>query len=1283
MSFLSKRGCFLLLIIVFCFSILHAQEQKRVLSWKSYVNVNNESIPFCEQCDLSFDGQDRYISYYGERFKGYSHENFEAIISDKIYTAVNLNGGIYNEMSKNVVDEADTIQAVTQYESGNPYLFIRFRTLRKTGSTIEKLESFTINITLRKVSLPTTPIVRPGRRSGWTNTSVLATGTWFRVTVAQEGIYKMDVDFLKGLGVELSGLDPRTIKIYSGHGNILPEKNSVDRPKDLVENAIYVKGEQDGKFDADDYVLFYGNAPSKFVFDSVANDYKYSKNFYAKETVYFITYGGVAGKRVASKLSNNADNSDLDVSEFDDVFRSETDQTNLIKSGKIWYGEHFDRVLSYTFSHDFPNRVAGSAVKIKTIMVARSLTPSLFKLNLNGVNEQISIGALGTLDYESPVIVTPTQSVLNFASVSGNTLNLTVTYNKPLSSSEGWCDYVEFHVKRKLVQSGGQTVFANLASTQVNKTRFELQGTENIVIWDVSDPFDMQIQQTDFSNNKHQFVANTKTNLRKYISTTSYLIPKGSSKVFNQNIHGVRDVDYIIVTHPDFKSAAERLAQFHRDNTSLNVQVVTTREVYNEFSHGIQDVTAIRDFMKMLWDEASTPAKRPKYLLLFGDASYDFLDITENNTNRVPTFESVDSHNPGVSFCSDDYFALMDDSEGNMDGISNIGMLDLAVGRLVVNSISEADAVVNKLVNYNNKTSFGNWRTSFTFLADDMDSDWEKGFVLDNERYTEVVEEKFPFGLFNKIYLDAYPQKSMGGGERYPDAVESINNNIEKGTLLWSYNGHGGTFGLASERVLVIPQINAWRNINKLPLFVTATCEFSRYDDPAMVSGGENTLLNPYGGAIGLLTTTRLVLVSTNIAIQNYLYDNSFYAVDDQGFTPMGFIYKATKNRPSPGSGDRFFTFLGDPALRLAIPRYRIMLDSLNGVSLTNGNVDTLKALSKITLKGRVINDDSTTKTDFNGIVYPTVLDKPATAQTRANDANAKQLDYQIQNNIIYRGRVQATNGEFTFSFIVPKDINYRFDSSRISIYAENQQIDAAGYENRIIVGGSADSAGTDNKGPSISLFMNDFSFVNGGMTTANPVFLATLYDENGINTAGSGIGREIIATLDKGTQQERSIVLNEFFQTKVDSYQEGELKYHLANLPTGKHTITLKAWDVYNNSAEATLEFIVDKDEDIVLSNILNYPNPFSTHTNFHFDHNKPGQDLTVQIQIMTISGRVVKNFYSEIIGAESHIQIFDWDARDEYGDKLAKGVYIYRLRVKSGDGKWVEKFEKLMLLN
>lgn len=1274
---------FILIVCMLFYSKIGAQSFERQLVWSKNRLFSDVSVPVCATCVIGTNESDFLHTYYTERMKGYSHLTHTISINNIQYSLLDLPVSVRGQAIKSLESLDFSVFIDTDYEKGQAHLFLRFPVVKVQNGVFYKADRFEITVSPKLGAQPLLPELK--RRGSWPGESVLATGQWFRVAVDKEGVYRMDRNYLESLGISVSSLDPRTIRVFSHHGDILPELNASFRFKDLQELPIWVAGEQDGSFDNNDFVLFYGNTPSKFVYDSVSNSMVFSKHYYAKESIYFIQIGERTGKRMRTIPSNSTQNFSFTVNDFNDAHRHERDLVNHIKSGKRWYGEHFDRILRHTISHTFPNRVNGSAVFVRTEVVARSLQSSTFTFSIQDSNRFFSVAPLFNLDYSNHFVTQPFVRNFTIASVTGNTINCDISYSKPLSTSEGWLDYVEFHVKRHLRHSGQQTVFQNLESTQHSSSKFIIEGTVGLQFWDVSNPMDPAFQQTSFNDNAHSFVTATFKNLKKYISISSEFIPKPLGRVANQNLHGIRDIQYIIVAAPEFVSAAEDLAQFHRTTNGLSTIVVTTRQIYNEFSCGIQDVTAIRDFLKMLWDEASSPEKRPGYLLLFGDASYDYLDIIQNNTNFVPTFQSLNSNNPNFSFCTDDYFALMDDNEGEMEPISGkVGMLDIAVGRLVAGTISQANALVSKVKRYHSEEAFGAWRNEYTFVADDMDLTWEDIFVRESEFYSKLILEERPASIINSLYLDAFEQKSLGGGERYPSAVEAINNGIERGTLFWNYNGHGGTFGLASERVIEIPQINSWRNRNKLPLFVTATCEFSRYDDPGMLSGGENVLLNPEGGAIGLLTTTRLVLVTQNSSITFQFFNESFFTKDPDGRNArLGEIYRKTMNSPNQNNGDRFFTFLGDPAIRLSVPRYGIVIDSLNGKAMGSEGVDTLKALSKVVFKGRVIDDNNQTKTDFNGIVYPIVMDKPITLETRANDLAARPLPYIFRNTLLFKGRSQAQNGQFEFQFIVPKDINYRFDTANISLYANNALLDASGNENTIIVGGSVDSFAKDDMGPLIELYMNDFTFVNGGITNRSPVFIARLSDPSGISTAGSGIGREIIAIIDKGTASERSIVLNEFYQADLNSYSEGEIRYRLTQLSEGKHTITLKAWDVHNNSSEQTLAFVVEESSNLVIRNLLNYPNPFSTRTTFHFDHNKPGQALSVQLQILTIGGKVVKQFFTEEISASSHLTPFEWDGLDEYGDKLSKGVYMYRLRVKSDSNEWVEKYEKLLLLN
>jgi hypothetical protein len=1231
----------------------------------SYTYINNTNVPYFEYVHEGFLFENTLIENY----------TFESVATTE------FSSDWTTRMVNDLKDINLDIQLYNVYDASQPILAVKIPVYVLVGGKIERITK--VNYTLVKNSQSPSLVLansfKSNRRSAWPTETILLQNNVYRLVVEQTGLYRLDKTYLNSMGINTDNLDPRTLKVYGTHCAILPELNAMPRPKDISENAIWVQGESDGKFDNEDFLVFYAENPNKWEWDSTNKEFKFKKHLYTKHSVYFLTFGGIQGKRMVSNPPQMNLTEEAGISEFDEIFRHEKDERNLIKSGKMWYGEEFDRQLSYTYSTTFANRVASEAVKIKTSAVGRGLVGSSLNYNLNGVSRQVNFSALGSLNYSNQHHTNPFDFNLTYPPFQGDVLNLNIQYSKPLSTNIAWLDYFELHVRRRLIHTGEQMRFWNNQMAELNSFKISIQAPNNTLFFDVTNPSEVNIQQTSFNNNTHDFKVSNAKKVKVYTSATSFLVPASFGRMETQNLHGESNIDYIIVTSPEFKIQAEDLANFHRTQNGFKVGVFSTNQIYNEFSCGVQDISAIRDFVKMLYDRATQISERPKYLLLFGDASFDYLDIQNANTNRVPIFQSRISSDPVGSFCSDDFFVLLDSLEGNLE-IKYF--IDLAVGRIPLNNQEQAGQIVQKIKDYHSAESRGNWRNNFTFVADDMDDSWEHTFVRESEEFADTILRQFRPVIFNKIYLDAFEQRSLGGGDRYPEATEMINNGIDRGSLVWNYIGHGGELGLASERVVEIPQINSWVNRYRLPFFITATCEFTRFDNPALVSGGENVLLNPKGGAIGLMTTTRLVFSTSNYNISKFIFENALLSRDSENKqSRIGDIYKLTKNRPTNQFGDRNFSMLGDPAIRLALPEFKVVLDSLNGKSLEL-QTDTLKALSKVTFKGRVLNYNNQKIQNFNGEVNPSVMERATKLQTRANDKKAQILDFEVQNSVLYRGRAEVKNGDFEFTFVVPKDISYRFEKSRISLYSKSSSTDAAGNESRIVVGGTADSIAPDNKGPQIELFLNDFTFVNASITHKSPLLLAKLFDENGINTAGSGVGREILATLDKNTPKERTIVLNEFFESELNSYQRGELSYQLQNLEAGKHTLTLKAWDTYNNSSEATIEFTVENSEDLVVRNLLNYPNPFTTRTEFHFDHNKQGQDLQVNLQIMTIGGRVVKSFYQDIFAAPSHIVAFEWDARDEFADKLAKGVYIYRLRIRTQEGKWVEKFEKLMIL-
>lgn len=1112
------------------------------------------------------------------------------------------------------------------------------------------------------------------------NTSVLATGKWAKISVTKDGIYKIDAALLNSMGFNTSTLDPRKIKIYGHHGAMLPEKISDFRHDDIPENAITVVGQDDGVFDNSDYILFYAQAPHKWVYNSVSKEYSHQTNIYSDKTYYFITVEGDNGKRILANSDGNNLTADASYNWFNFHEYYENEKENICREGRIFLGEKFDQTLSYSFNHNFPN--FSNQEKLRVVYNVGTVSPSSSSVSLRVNGTLVDAVTVGPLTNPENCFRYSDSPEVEIDAVGQAQLNF--TYNQPNTSSKAWLDYYELHCSRNLIYSESFMAFRNIQSASVGVAEFKLSNLPaTAVVYDVTDPLNVSKQNIFNDNGEWIFKFNTLGQVRQFALTDgNYMTPNFEGEVVNQNLHATGVTQFIIVTHPDFLAASEKLADFHRVNDQMSVLVVTPQQIYNEYSSGSQDISAIRDFFRHIYYKNTNPANNLKYAMFMGDASYDYKDRITNNTNFVPVYESDPKLNipyPFDYYSSDDFFGFLDSLDGKWNSEQK---LEIAVSRMPVANANEAMDMVNKIFRYKDDVSLGDWRNVVTLFADDADEGWEKDFVLDFEEISSHLDSTYKNINVRKIYADAYKQENLSGSQRYPEAQVALKQEFEKGTLVFNYVGHGGEEYLTSEKIFDIPLINALNNGDKLPVFFTATCEFSRYDDVMRKSAGEMVITNPNGGAIAMFTTVRLVYAGANAALNKYFWTNCAYVKIGGEWPRLGDIYVKLKNWPNQNDNDRKFTLLADPALRMNYPEHVIKIDSINSASI-NSQKDTLRALSKVTFKGHVEDVFGQKLNTFNGVIAPIVYDKQSTFSTLSNDLPNEPIAFKLYSNILYKGENSVVNGDYTFSFVVPKDINYNYGYGKISMYADNGTIDASGHYLDLTIGGTASNAAQDVTGPQIELFIDDYTFISGGLTDNSPLLLARVYDENGINTSGIGIGRDIVAIIDKGTPNEKRFILNSFYSAKLNSYTTGDIRYQLEGLEDGKHTYTLKVWDVYNNSSEATIDFIIHNDDDFVIQHVLNYPNPFSTNTTFHFDHNKAGENLRVVITILTISGKVLKTIEQTIPNAESHVDDLRWDGRDDFDDKPSRGVYIYRITVTTEDGQKAEKVEKLVILN
>ena len=1104
--------------------------------------------------------------------------------------------------------------------------------------------------------------------------SVLAKGDWIKIGVTSSGVHKVDANFLQKSGLNLTQINPQNIKIYGNGGGMLPQANNIPRAKDLIENAISVEGEADGRFDNQDFILFYGQSPHTISYDSLSKSFKHQFNIYSDTTFYFLTVSDTKGLRLKDQNSISATQ---EITTFDDYDFHEIDRKNLLAqapfagSGREWVGEEFFNSNESIFTFNFSGIQPKTALKIRASVAAQAFKQTEFVIKANGQNvgnlsldKILEVQQDGTNRYEvkgSANTQTFTINSDNFTNAAD--LKIGFIYDRnTLTSGVGYLNYVGVQAVRNLKLYGNQTIFRSLESLQYPTSKFILnESSTSLKIWDIINPQQAQNQLYTSQNQKLNFGVST-SNLKEFIvfNANNFLAPVSVQKINNQNLHNAEVPDLLIVTSEILRKQANRLAEFRRQNDKLTVQVVSTQEVYNEFSSGKQDITAIRDFTKFLYDR--NPLKM-KYLLLFGDACYDYkkrVNVVGNETKEIyiPTYESRESLHPIYSFSSDDYFGFLSNNEGEWTE-NSVGnhTLEIGIGRLPVKSVQEAKDVVDKLIYYSSsKNTLGNWRSKVVFVADNGDGNIHQS---DADTFAQIIERKIPNYKTDKIYVDDFPLIISPGIQRSPEAKKTLIQTFQQGVLIMNYNGHGSEEGLTDEQILRNGDIQGLTNYNNMPLMLTATCQFGRFDDPNQVSGAELSILNPKGGAIALLTTTRPVYQNTNFVINQAFYESVFKPINGK-MPRLGDVMIYTKNNSLQGVINRNFSLLGDPSMKLLYPENEAVITKINNKSFAK--TDTLKALSKVILEGEIQQFGTQIKANnFNGIAQITVYDKLKNLQTLGSVGG--KFAYQQYQNILFEGQVKVQNGSFTSTFIVPKDINYQYGEGKIFIYAQTTDAtsDALG-SSKPIVGGANNESLTDNQPPKVNLYLNDETFTDNGETNNNPIFIAKLSDENGINIATDGLGHEMILTVDDTTK----LSVNQYFTSKLNDYKNGEIKYNLKNLSEGQHLLKLKVWDNYNNSTETSLRFRVIINQNNVLNNVFCYPNPFNQTTNFSFEHERVGDDLNIIVEIFDSYGRLIKQFSENAYKISSPYNTISWNISED-STPIVTGNYFYRIFAKS----------------
>jgi hypothetical protein len=1102
-------------------------------------------------------------------------------------------------------------------------------------------------------------------KDSYSFSSVLASGKWFRIAVTADGIYRIDYSKLRQLGL----VNPSEPRIFCNNAGQLSYYNDDPKPDDLKEISVSAFKGNDGIFNEGDYLLFFGKGTGRWIYNEMSGEYDFLRHNYSDTAFYFITSGPTPGKRVATALEPSQPANYLS-QESDALFIHEKEDENLIKSGREW----FQRISNLQINPGFTDLITSEKINYSIRVAARASVPTIFSLH-EGTTLRNSIPV------QSVDLLNTTGTYARIVDFTGSLIPATKTpvfeirfQDNGEAGAKGWLDRVKLQGRKTNSYTGTAMQYSDSRSVAQGRiTGFSIKSLINdAIIWDISDPVNVkQIQYTKTGDN-FTFKAATDT-IKTFIAFTpgNALTPIiKPAAIPNQDLHSSEPADMIIVTHPLFRKYAEKLAKIHLNNSGLLSQVVTPEQVYNEFSGGIPDIAAIRNFVRMKYLKQLGSNHPLKYLLLFGDGSYENKTLPPDNPNFIPTYQSQNSNVFVSSFTSDDFYGLLEDGEGEAEGTEDIG-----IGRLPVSDTVQAGIILSKIIRYLNPANMGEWRNVIALTADDEDGNIH---MSDAEGLATLINDSVPSFNIDKIYLDAFRQTTTVTGQSYPDVTKAINDRINSGCLIFNYTGHGNESGLAHERVLKMDDISSWKNGGKLPLFITATCEFSRFDDieinaitkemTGKSSAGEMVLLKSDGGGIALMSTTRVVYSAPNYFLNKNIFKTAFDRDESGNTMRLGDIIRIAKNNSGSGPNKRSFSLLGDPALKLAWPWHgKVITDSINNIPVSD-KPDSLKALSLVTVAGHIEDQNGNLMNNFNGMVSPLVYDKEGKIKTLANDGG-RIMEFNLRNNVLFSGKTMAKNGRFRFTFIVPRDIDYSFGTGKISYYANNKNEDMNGNFSGIVVGGFSVTALPDTSGPDIRLFMNDTLFRNGGITDNNPRLLAIIEDKSGINTTGSGIGHDLSGFLDN--DRNSSFLLNNYFENDFDNYRKGKVIYDLSGLGGGSHTLTVKAWDNFNNSSEKSIMFLVETGGKFVLKNLISYPNPFLSETSISAGHNRPEDELNVIINIFGMNGRIIKIIKTKVPSTGYSLPPVIWDGNDDGGRRVGKGIYIYSVTVTTESGE------------
>lgn len=1128
------------------------------------------------------------------------------------------------------------------------------------------------------------------------NQSMLSYGKTLKIGVEQSGIYKVSFEDLSRQGLLSRPIPSSQISLYGNSPGMLPTINQEDIYDDLSSLPIELNDKGDGVFGPGDYFIFYGQSPVLWQINNDGSAYTHIQHSYTDKTFYFVGVNHPANPaRIQNSeiqqehLSQNSKAATV-ISTFTDFLCYEKELTNLTNGGQNWYGESFNSSGEKQNFFLNLNDISQAELFNATDNVKLKIKAAGITQHGEG-NIQVTVG-----ENSFPITLPPSlgsnvpidgvrisqADITKYLNVKSSTFTVSCSYSKTGDATKANIDFIEVNFKRNLRLNRGEVIFRNPLSAKTLSTFEVSAASATTQVWDVSDPYNSNRINSAFENGTVSFSAGGDGVLREYVAFdgSSFRTPAYIGLTDTQNIHSYAGIEYVVVCPDEFMDQAKKIAEIHSERNDYSTLAISTTKIYNEFSTSVPDPSAIRMFMKMLYDKAQNGQySAPRYLLLLGKASFDVKNRMGKNTCLIPTYEVLISSNDDDPV-TDDIFAYMGDEEGLVPSQSGqyyteIGAMDIAVGRLPVRNIAEANDAIEKIDIYSDflysrldgwgqKTgNLGDWRNDITFITDDG---FESQYESSRYDFTNEVLRSNPNINIEKIYADAFVKESSAVSSSFPQSTAEFKSRMNKGGLFVGYIGHSGWDAWGDEKYLTINDIHQWEPSLALPMMFASSCTFSYYDQVDRLSGGEETVLHPGGGAISMIASSRKASSGGQIEFIQKDFIVAAVGRENGKRRSIGdaFLYAKNKNKPSSVS---IFVLLGDPGLKVNLPMYNVKTLTINGKSIEE-KLDTLKAFSKMEITGE-IEDNGVKLNDFNGILQVKVFDKVSTAITRGNSQgrgqeNNPKVEYNIQKNIIYKGSVNVVNGNFKFSFIVPKDIAYNYGAGKISYYAYSDTSgDAGGSYTGITVGGFSNDVLPDTTAPLVKLHINKDNFLNDAFCGTAPILYAEISDKNGLNTTGAGIGHDMTLVIDG--DYKNAVVLNDLFTYNTNSYSEGSLTYPLTLSP-GEHKIELKVWNIFNISGKGDIGFGINNSDKFEITEFRIAPNPCKREDdiNFSFTHNGVGGIDRYEIQVYDLyGGRVATLEGKESSTYGYSVGPLTWNTAKNKKETLQRGVYVVRL--------------------